>query len=192
MGLWKSTTTRVRLLAVAAAGSAALIVTGAMAAQAETPPVPVPEGIPGGFSTVLTHAGVGPAGGTVGPATSGMVKATVQVPPGAFQTAVNVEFTQPNTLDAGQFGGLAAYRVIGGVGVFVGLPGGKLTNAFDSPLSLRLSDPAITPASVVVAWNGMRWVRVPAVVSGGMAKVSVTHDPAYLVLSPLSSARSSR
>ena len=190
-----------RISAIAAITSAALVSAGALPAlAARSPAVPVAPGagygppppapVPGGYVRVVLSQRVCAAGAVLGPVRVGSQSATVSVPPGTFPSCVQVTLTDPNVAEIGN-AGFSCYRAIGGVGVIVQRQGGRpYRTPFPKPLSVRLAGASISTSSLVVEWNGSRFVTVPATVTKGSASLQIDRSPAYLaVLAPACGAR---
>jgi hypothetical protein len=152
------------------------------------PPLPPPP-VPGGFSCVVTSRTVGPAGKIIGPLRLHGLVARLGVR-GAFPVPVQVTITQPYAQAGACQGGLGignagfpGYRTVGGVGILVQLNGVAYRGIFARPLVLRLASRSIARSSLVVRWNGMRFVKVPhAVVRRGLARVRVRASSDFAVL----------
>lgn len=173
------------MLAIAAFGGAALVMSGAGGAQAAraygpTPPVST---APGGFVTVVTTEAIGPSGGTIGPvATGDGMTVTLHVPPGAFPFFVTITLTSPNTVAIGN-AGFHGFIAIGGVGVRIVHAGSKYQGHFLKPLGLDFTSSRITSQSVAVEWNGIHFVRVPgAMAEAGSLSLTFGSDPDFAVL----------
>jgi hypothetical protein len=181
---------KLRQLACAAMVSAAMLAANSGIALAGYGPPPLPPApVPGGFSCVVTSRTVGPAGKVIGPLRLHGLVASLRVR-GAFRVPVQITITEPYAQSGACQGGpgignagFGGYRPVGGGGVLVQLNGVAYRGIFARPLVLRLSSRSITRSSLVVAWNGMRFVTVPhAVVRRGLARVRVRASSDFAVL----------
>jgi hypothetical protein len=181
---------KLRQLACAAMVSAAMLAANSgIALAGYGPPPPPPAPVPGGFSCVVTSRTVGPAGKVIGPLRLHGLVASLRVR-GAFRVPVQITITEPYAQSGACQGGpgignagFGGYRPVGGVGVLVQLNGVAYRGIFARPLVLRLSSRSITRSSLVVAWNGMRFVTVPhAVVRRGLARIRVRASSDFAVL----------
>jgi len=99
----------------------------------------------------------------------------VVVPPGAFQTPLQVTITEPDIAAIGD-AGFCGYQAAAGIGVIIQNPDGSVNNSsFTHPLVVTISSPAIRPGDIIVAWNGVKFVRVGVAQNGGSVTVRLTH-----------------
>ena len=179
------------MLATAAIGGVALLVANSGVAQADYGPPPPPGTVPGGFSCVVTSQTVGPAGRLIGPLRLGGLEARIVILPRTFPVLVQLTITEPFGTSGPCRGGegignagFPGFTAVGGVGVLVQRNGSAYTPAFGSPISIGLSSSQIGPSSMVVVWNGTKFVRVRASVGPGSATIPVSASGDYAVLTP--------
>jgi hypothetical protein len=182
--------TRRTLGALALGGALLLAVPGV--AQAGYGPsmaagaVPLP-----GASCVVTSQTVSLAGQRIGPLRMTGLAAVLRVGRGTFRTPVQLTVTQ----SAGQGGScqsgrgspptLRGYRLVGDIGIVVQRGGVAGRGRYARPLLLRLSSPAIGASSLIMRWRHGRLVPVHgAVAARGAARLRVTGNASYAVLSP--------
>jgi hypothetical protein len=187
---------RFRLLRVIGIGLSVLALAGfagvgglAATAEASTahsqyaPPPPPPPSLPG-FTTVLSSKTIGPAGGTLGPATCDGATFTLPVPPGAFSTSVQITMFCGNlaVLAPAVFAGFTDEAALG---VEVQLHGAAFPGAFLKPLTLTSTDAAYTAASVVGLWNGVSLTPYTDSTSApGVITATFDTDPDFAFMSP--------
>jgi hypothetical protein len=105
---------------------------------------------------------------------------------------VQVTITEPYERDSNCQSGLPlgdagfpGYWAVGGVGVLLQIYGAAWQGAFPRPCALHLASASITRSSIVVVWDGTRFVRAPHGVAGrGSADVPVTANSDIAVLTP--------
>ena len=174
-------------LALAAANSGI-----ALAAYGPTPPVITDPG-PGGYYCVVTSQSVGHQAGEIGPLRLGGGRAVLHFDrrtfAGQFQITLTEPFGQRGLECAGGRGigdgGFSGFWAVAGLGIAVQHDGAAFHGRFARPLRLRLDSPMISPASLLVAWNGRRFVRVPgAVVRRGSVRADVSAGADLAILSP--------
>ena len=153
-------------LALAAANSGV-----ALAAYGPTPPVITDPG-PGGFYCVVTSQSVSDQAGQIGPLRLGRGRASLRFGRQTFAGQSQVTLTEPfgrNGLECeggrgiGD-GGFSGFWAVAGLGILVQHDGAAFHGRFARPLRVRLDSPMISPASLLVTWNGRRFVRVPGAV----------------------------
>lgn len=174
-------------LALAAANSGV-----ALAAYGPTPPVITDPG-PGGFYCVVTSQSVSDQAGQIGPLRLGRGRASLQFGRRTFTGQFQVTLTEPfgrNGLECqggrgiGD-GGFSGFWAVAGLGILVQHDGAAFHGRFARPLRVRLDSPMISPASLLVTWNGRRFVRVPgAVVRSGSVRAEVSAGADLAILSP--------
>jgi len=188
-----------RPLVSVAAGSLALLAASSGLAQASYgPPVPWPIWwVPGGFHCIVTSQTAGPAGQQIGPLHLTGQRATVRVHRSTFSRKVQITVTEPfghRGCQGGRGigdGGFPGFWAVCGIGLLVQSDGTAFRGQLGRPLSVELSSPLIKPSSLVVMWNGRRFVRVPgAVIAHGTARAQVPAGTDVAVLSPRSHAAS--
>jgi hypothetical protein len=180
------------MFATAAIGGGALLVANSgVALAAYGPPPPPPGSVPGGFSCVVTSQTVGPAGKLIGPVRLGGLEATTDIPPGTFPVQVQITITEPYGESGGcqdgqgiGDGGFRGDTAIGGVGILVQHGGSAFTGTLRHPVVVRASSSSIGPSSLVVVWNGSRFVLAPANLGSGSASIRVFGSGDYAVLTP--------
>jgi len=150
--------------AVAAVGSAALLLSGfaqspAHAAYGPPPPPTAPP--PGGFRSVVASETVDPDGGTLGPFGVNGLQVTLHVPPHAFPSPVQVTITAPDVAALGN-AGFPCYLALGGVGVLIQVNGSTYPGIFRRGVTLDMSSPEISRGDLVVVWDGVRFVPIGA------------------------------
>ena len=138
----------------------------------QPPPPPIP--VPGGFLTVVTSQSVGPGGGSVGPVSAGNTETEVTVPPGGFTTPLDVTITTPSVPNIGR-ADFCGYQAVAGVGVIIQNPSdGSVNNSFFThPLVVTITSPDIKPGNIIVAWNGVKFVKVSAIIANGTATIKL-------------------
>ncbi|MGH3410541.1 MAG: hypothetical protein ACRDRJ_49800 [Streptosporangiaceae bacterium] len=174
-------------LALAAANSGV-----ALAAYGPTPPVITDPG-PGGFYCVVTSQSVSDQAGVIGPLRLGRGRASLHFGRRTFAGRSQVTLTEPfgrNGLECqggrgiGD-GGFSGFWAVAGLGILVQHDGAAFHGRFARPLRVRLDSPMISPASLLVTWNGRRFVRVPgAVVRRGSVRAEVSAGADLAILSP--------
>jgi hypothetical protein len=174
-------------LALAAANSGV-----ALAAYGPTPPVITDPG-PGGFYCVVTSQSVSDQAGEIGPLRLGRGRASLHFGRRTFAGQSQVTLTEPfgrNGLECqggrgiGD-GGFRGFWAVAGLGILVQHDGAAFHGRFARPLRVRLDSPMISPASLLVTWNGRRFVRVPgAVVRRGSVRAEVSAGADLAILSP--------
>jgi hypothetical protein len=173
-------------LGVALVGAGAMLVAGSGIAQAAYGPPPPPVSVPGGYLTVVTSQDCGPGGISIGPVNAGNTMTTVTVPAGDCGTQSRITITEPDISAIGN-AGLCGYKAAAGVGVIIQNPDGSVDNAFlTSPIVVTISSPTITPGSVIVEWNGERFIRVGVAAHAGEVTVKLTHagETFFAILQP--------
>jgi hypothetical protein len=160
------------------------------------PPAPqAPAVVPviGGYYCVVTSQTVGPPGKFIGTLKlHGKLAATLGIQQGIFPVFVQITITEPYGQDGNCQGntdigcvGFAGYRVVGGVGIIVQSGGAAYATKFGRPLALRLASPLISRSSLLVVWNGQKFVKAPgAIVRSQAATVGVDANSDYAVLVP--------
>ena len=120
----------------------------------------------------------------------GNLAATLQIDQGIFPVPVQITITEPygqngdcqGNADIGCVG-FAGYRALGGVGIIVQQGGSAYPGTFGRPLALRLASPLISRSSLLVVWDGRKFVKAPgAVVRSKAATVKVDASSDYAVL----------
>lgn len=175
----------VRLLAITAAASAALVMASSGSAHAAVrygfPPPGAP--VPGGYSQVCTSQTIGPAGGRIGPLWCAGSLDTLRVPPGALPFRLQFTVTAADLDDIGD-AGFPGYRAVAGAGIRITRGGAEYHRLLSKPARLTMRAPWISCANTVVAWFGTRWVKWQGAVDRlGRASVSFAQsDPDFAVL----------
>jgi hypothetical protein len=178
------------MFATAAVGGVALLVANSGIALAAYGPSASPQGtVPGGFSCVVTSQTAGPAAKHIGPLRLGGLEATIEIRPGTFSGRVQLTMTAPGGENGGcqggqgvGDGGFRGYRPVGGVGILLQRHGSAYTGKFRRPIVVRMSSPSIGASSLVVVWNGSRFVLAAADHRGGSATTRVFGSGDYAVL----------
>jgi len=170
-----------------------LIANPGMALAGYGPPAPPVVPVTGGYYCVVTSQTVGPTGKSIGTLKlHGNLAATLQIHQGSFPDVVQITITEPygqngdcqGNADIGGVG-FAGYRALGGVGIIVQQGGSAYSGTFVRPLALRLSSPLISRSSLLVVWNGRKFVKAPgAIVRSRAATVGVDASSDYAVLVP--------
>lgn len=184
-----------RLLLGAVAGGLALAAadSGIALASYGPPSAGVAGPGPGGFYCVVTSQSVGHHTGVIGPLRVGGGRASLRFGrrtfPGRFQVTLTAPFGAGGTeCQAGQGigdGGFKGFRAVAGLGILVQHNGAAFHGRFGHPMKIRIDSPGISPASLLVSWNGRRFVRVPgAVVRLGSVRASVSAGADLAILSP--------
>jgi hypothetical protein len=171
-------------LATVALGAATLAIAyaGQLPALAYGPPPPPPA--PGGFQNVVATATIGPAGGVIGPVQVDGCRVGLIVPPGTFQTNVQVSITAPAVSGVGN-GGHPGYRAVCGVGVGITVNGHQYAGTYGHSLTLTISGVLIKSGDRVAVWNGTSFVFTGATVQGGSAHISFKGSGEdFVVLAP--------
>jgi hypothetical protein len=173
-------------------GSIILIIADpGMALAGYGPPAPAVVPVPGGYYCVVTSQTAGPPGKFIGTLKlHGNLAATLQIDQGIFPVPVQITITEPygqngdcqGNADIGCVG-FAGYRALGGVGIIVQQGGSAYPGTFGRPLALRLASPLISRSSLLVVWDGRKFVKAPgAVVRSKAATVKVDASSDYAVL----------
>jgi hypothetical protein len=186
-------------MACAAGVSAAMLVANSgIALAGYGPPTPGPTPVPGGYYCIVTSRTVAPAGTLIGPLRIHNLVFRLRVRRGTFSAPVQITMTQPYAQTGACQGGrsigdagFGGYRAVGGVGILVQQGGVAYPGTFARPLRLRLTSSAITRSSLVVVWNGNRFMRAPhAVVRSRRAWIGVDASSDYAILARTSKLRS--
>jgi len=187
-------------IASVAIGCIAMLVANSGEALASYgPPPPSPAPVPGGYYCILTSQTVGPAGKLIGPLRLGGLVASLTARrrpfPAPVQSTITVPYA-PNGECQGGPGigdaGFRGYRAVGGVGILVQRGGAAYRGTFVKPFVLRLASRSINRSSIVVVWNGGRFVIAPGTVVGRRsARVMVDANSDFAVLTPVRSLRRS-
>jgi hypothetical protein len=186
-------------MACAAGVSAAVLAASSGIALASYgPPAPAPTPVPGGYYCIVTSRTVAPADSLIGPLRLHKLVVSLRVRRRATPVPVQITMTQPfartGACQGGQSigdAGYRGYRGVGGVGILVQRSGEAYPGTFARPLRLRLTSSAITRSSLVVVWNGNRFMRAPhAVVRSGRAWVGVDASSDYAILTRTGKLRS--
>jgi hypothetical protein len=178
-------------------GSIILIVANSGTALAGYGP-PAPQAlavvpVTGGYYCVVTSQTVGPPGKFIGTLKlHGKLAVTLGIQQGIFPVFVQVTITEPYGQDGNCQGntdigciGFAGYQAVGGVGIIVQSGGSAYAGKFGRPLALRLASPLISTSSLLVVWNGQKFVKAPgAIVRSQAATVAVKASSDYAVLVP--------
>jgi len=148
---------------------------------------------PGGFYCVVTSQSVGHHTGVIGPLRVGGGRATLRFGRRTFPGQFQVTLTEPFGAGGAQCqggqgigdGGFRGFEAVEGLGILVQHNGTAFHGHFGHPLRIRLDSPGISPASLLVSWNGRRFVRVPgAVVRRGSVRANVSAGADLAILSP--------
>jgi hypothetical protein len=157
------------------------------------PPSPAVIPVTGGYYCVVTSQTVGPPGKFIGTLKlPGKLTATLGIQPGIFPAFVQITITEPDGPDGNCQGntdigcvGFSGYQAVGGVGIIVQSAGSAYSGKFGRPLALRLASPLITKSSLLLVWNGQKFVKAPgAVVRSQAVTVAVGASSDYAVLIP--------
>jgi hypothetical protein len=157
------------------------------------PPAPAVIPVTGGYYCVVTSQTVGPPGKFIGTLKlHGKLAATLGIQPGIFPAFVQVTITEPYGQDGNCQGnadigcvGFSGYQTVGGVGIIVQSGGAAYSGKFGRPLALRLASPLISKSSLLLVWNGQKFVKAPgAIVGSKSATVAVPTTSYYAVLVP--------
>jgi hypothetical protein len=178
-----------KLASAAAAGAAILAVNSGAALAAYGPPALSSTPVPGGFYCVVTSQTVGPAGHGIGLLRLGGIAASIRIHRQTFAGRVQATITEPygdrGGCHGGQgigSGGFRGYRTLGGVGILVQQHGSADRRTFARPVVLRITSASIRPSSLVVMWNGRRFVKAAAVIGHRSATVRVLASSDIAVL----------
>jgi hypothetical protein len=178
-------------MACAAGVSAAILVANSgLALASYGPPPPVPTPVPGGYYCIVTSRIVTPAGALIGPLRLRKLVVRLRIRPGTFPAPVQITLTQPYARTGACQGGRGigdaghrGYRAVGGVGILVQQGGVTYPGPFLRPMRLHLRSRKIARSSLVLVWNGNRFMRAPrAVVRRRRARVGVDASSDYAVL----------
>jgi hypothetical protein len=181
------------LVGAAAAGLALLATNSGVALAQYGPNQPVATTpVPGGYYCVVTSQTAGNGGKFIGPLRLSGEQAVLRVRRRTFAAPVQITITEPfeqRGICQGGRGvgdaGFRGYACVGGVGILVQRDGSAYRGRFSRPLRVRLASTLIGRASLVVAWNGRRFVRVKdAVVRRGSARAEVRSGTDLAVLAP--------
>jgi hypothetical protein len=183
------------LLSAVAGGLALAAANSGIALASYGPPITAAADAagPGGFYCVVTSQSVGHHTGVIGPLRVGGGRATLSFGRRTFSGQFQVTLTEPfgaggSQCQGGQGigdGGFSGFRAVEGLGILVQHNGAAFHGRFGHPLKIRLDSPGISPASLLVSWNGRRFVRVPgAVVRRGSVRADVSAGADLAILSP--------
>lgn len=187
----------VRPLLSAVAGGLALAAANsgiALAAYGPTAGPVASDPGPGGYYCVVTSQTVGLAAGQIGPLQLSGGHASLSFHRRTFGAQYQVTLTEPfgrgGECQGGRSIGDAGFRdfmAVAGLGILVQHDGAAYHGRLAAPLRVRLNSRMIRPDSLLVAWNGRRFVRVPgAVVRRGSVRADVTAGADLAILSPSS------
>jgi hypothetical protein len=177
-------------LALAAANSGiALAQYGPVAPVGDAP-------VPGGYYCVVTSQTAGNGGKSIGPLQLSGGQALFFVGRGTFAGPVQLTVTEPfeqrGLCQGGQGvgdAGFPGYTCVGGVGLLVQRNGSTYRREFRRALRVRLASSLIHRGSVLVQWNGRRFVKVAGqVVRPGVARADLTSGTDVAILNPASHA----
>jgi hypothetical protein len=181
----------VHRLVFAAIGGAAMLLADSGAALAGYGPPPPPTPVPGGYYCVVTSQTIGVAGKVIGPLGLGRLAATLNIRPGTLAAPLQITVTQPYgpasacSSGAGIGGaGFLGYHDVGGIGILVQHGGSNFGGNFRRPIIVHLSSSSITRSSLIVVWDGKRFVGARATVSQGSAIVELQRASDVAVLVP--------
>jgi hypothetical protein len=156
----------------------------AMVPRGYGPPPPGGGSPPGGFGNVIASLTISPDGLVVGPVDTGKARLAVTIPAGAFPAAVQVTLTSSGLPSPGR-ARLRGYTPVAGAGTQVQQNGLPFPGPFSRPLTADFRSPLITPSSIVLVWNGTKFVTdTAATVASGSATVSFETSSDFLVFSP--------
>jgi hypothetical protein len=144
-------------------------------AQAAYGPPPPPVPVPGGFLTVVTSQTCDSGGVTIGPVSGGNTMTTVAVPGADCDPPIQITITEPDIAAIGT-AGFCGHKAVAGIGVIIQNLDGSVDNAFFvDPIVVTISSPSLKPGSIVVAWNGERFVRVGVAQHNGSVTIKLGH-----------------
>jgi hypothetical protein len=174
-------------LALAAANSGI-----ALAAYGPTAPVAAADPGPDGYYCVVTSQTVGLGAGEIGPLQMSGGRASLSFHRRTFGGHDQITLTEPfgrhGACQGGRSIGNAGFRdfrAVAGLGILVQHDGAAYRGRFGTPVRLRLDSRMIRSGSLLVAWNGRRFARVPgAVVRRGSVRADVTAGADLAILSP--------
>jgi hypothetical protein len=157
------------------------------------PPPPPVAPVPGGYYCVVTSQTVGQPGRLIPRLRLPEMTARLRIATDTFLTPVQITITEPYGRNGDCHGrpelgdaGRAGYWAVGGIGILVQRNGTRYGRPFAKPLVLRLRSRWITRRSLVVVWNGRRFVNVRgAVIRRGRTRIRVHANGDFAVLSPL-------
>lgn len=186
-----------RPLLTAVAGGLALAAANSGIALAAYGPTAAPlasDPGPGGYYCVVTSQTVGLGAGEIGPLQLSGGRASLSFHRRTFGGHDQITLTEPfgrhGQCQGGRSIGNAGFRdfrAVSGLGILVQHDGTAYRGRFGTPLRLRLDSRMIRSGSLLVAWNGRRFVRVPgAVVRRGSVRADVTAGADLAILSPSS------
>jgi hypothetical protein len=163
------------------------------------PPPPPVVPVPGGYYCVVTSRTVGQPGKLIARLRLPEMTARLRIARDTFLTPIQLTITEPYGRNGNCHGrpelgdaGRPGYWAVGGIGILVQRNGTRYRGAFAKPLGLRLRSRWITRRSLVVVWNGRRFVNVRgAVIRRGRARIRVHANGDFAVLSPLGYLRRS-
>jgi len=149
---------------------------------------------PGGYYCVVTSQTVGLRAGEIGPLQLSGGRASLSFHRRTFGGHDQITLTEPfgrhGECQGGRSirnAGFRDFRAVSGLGILVQHDGTAYHGQFGSPLRLRLDSRMIRAGSLLVAWNGRRFTRVPgAVVRRGSVRADVTAGADLAILSPSS------
>ncbi len=137
----------------------------------------------GAFYSVVSVTDVNGATGGHATATVHGASVTLDVPPGEFSGTVQAVFSTGDlaAIGTGGFGGTS----VTAFGVQLDQNGHKLPGPFSPPLTVTVTDSAITSSSVVYLESGTSFVRASGwTTSAGKATGTITTDPDFLIDTP--------
>jgi hypothetical protein len=172
-------------LALAAASSGS-----ALAAYGPTQPPTTP--VPGGFYCVVTSQTAAQGAGLRMHLRLSGERATLRVRRRTFAHPVQITITEPFARRGSCQGGhgigdagFPGFLAVGGLGLVVQSGGNTYPGSFGRPVRIRLDSPLIGRSSLLVAWNGRRFVRVRrAMIRRGTASAAVRAGTDFAVLTP--------
>lgn len=148
------------------------------------PPPPGGGSPPGGFGSVITSLTISPDGLVIGPVDAGKARLAVAIPANAFPAAVQVTLTAPRFPAPGR-AHVRGYTPVADMGIQVQQNGRPFPGTFAMPLTADFRSSLITPSSIVLVWNGTRFVTDPdATAARGSVTVSFQTSSDFLVFSP--------
>ncbi len=137
----------------------------------------------GAFYSVVSITDISGAAGGHATATIQGASVTLDVPPGELSGTVQAVFSSGDlaAIGTGGFGG----RSVTAFGIQLDQDGHKLPGPFSPPLTVTVTDSAITSSSVVYLESGTSFVRAAGwTTSAGKATGTITTDPGFLVDTP--------
>ena len=103
-----------------------------------------------------------------------------------FQLTITAPYSRRGSCRGGRGignGGFPGYHAVGGIGITISLHGALYRGPLARPIGVTLRSHAIKASSLVVVWDGRRFVESRAHVSPGRVRLRIRRGSDYAVLS---------